>query len=232
MSVVIVTGATGASGRATCAALLAAGHSVAAVGRDADRLAKVDAQVAESATDGARLTTHVADVTEADAVSALVTQVKSAHGRVDGLAHLVGGWRGGKAFADNSDDDWRFLSVNLVESLRHLTLALHDDLVASPAGRVVIVSAAAAAKPTAGNANYATAKSAAEAWMLALADSFRRLQSGRKTDPTPQTATAVIGVVSWIGDDPKASSPTQVAAGIRAIVDGDAAELNGARVTL
>ena len=37
--------------------------------------------------------------------------------------------------------------------------------------------------------------------LLALADSFRSHQSGRKSDPTPQVAAAVIGVV-WLGRGP------------------------------
>ena len=50
----------------------------------------------------------------------------------------------------NTDDDWRFLSAALIDTLRHVTLAFHDDLVRSSAGRAVIVSATAAAAPTAG----------------------------------------------------------------------------------
>lgn len=240
MSVVVVTGATGASGRATCAALVAAGHRVAAVGRSADALEAVVAAIdggdggdgAGGTDTSAMVSTHVFDLTDPAAAPALAAEVRSAHGAVDGLVHLIGGWRGEKAFGDNGADDWAFLSANLVDTLRHVTLALHDDLVASPAGRAVIVSAAAAATPTAGNANYATAKAAAETWLLALADSFRAHQSGRKSDPTPQVAAAVIGVVSYIGDGAKATSPAAVADGILQIIGGDAADLNGTRFDL
>ncbi len=38
----------------------------------------------------------------------------------------------------------------------------------------MLVSQSGATKPTAGNAAYAAAKAAAEAWTLALADSFRK----------------------------------------------------------
>ncbi|WP_051510340.1 SDR family oxidoreductase [Intrasporangium oryzae] len=178
MSVVIVTGATGATGRATCAALVAAGHRVAAVDRDAEGLAAVAAEVASDA-----LTTHTCDLTDPSATRAAVDEVRTAHGRIDGLVHLVGGWRGGKAFTDNVDADWAVLSALLIDTLRHVTLAVHDDLVASPAGRAVIISAASVASPTAGNANYVAAKAAAEAWIAALADSFRAEQSGRKRTP-------------------------------------------------
>ena len=114
------------------------------------------------------------------AVCALAARVRDRFGAADGLVHLVGGFRGGASFTDNSDDDWRFLSAGLIDTLRHVTIAFHDDLARSSAGRAVIVSAQAAQKPAAGAANYAAAKAAAEAWMLALADSFRRMQSGKK----------------------------------------------------
>lgn len=227
MSVVIVTGATGATGRATCAALVTAGHRVAAVDLDAEGLDSVAAEVSSPA-----LTIHPCDLTDADATRAVVDEVRAAHGRVDGLVHLVGGWRGGKAFTDNVDADWAFLSGLLIDTLRHVTLAVHDDLVASPGGRAVIISAASVATPTAGNANYVAAKAAAEAWVGALADSFRSLQSGRAEDALPQTAAAVVGVVNWIGEGRTATTPAQLAEGIREMIDGDASALNGARVDL
>lgn len=227
MSVVIVTGATGATGRATCAALVTAGHRVAAIDLDAEGLDSVAAEVSSP-----RLTTHRCDLTDADATRAVVDEVRTAHGRIDGLVHLVGGWRGGKAFTDNSDADWAFLSGLLIDTLRHVTLAVHDDLVSSPAGRAIIISAASVAAPTAGNANYVAAKAAAEAWVGALADSFRGLQSGRGEDAPPQTAAAVVGVVNWIGEGRTATTPAQLAEGICEMIEGDAAALNGARVDL
>ena len=178
MRVVVVTGATGATGRATCAALLARGEQVVAVGRDAASLESLRAELG-SALDGqpgggtaGRLDTRVCDLLDGDAVQALAREVVADHGHVDALFHLVGGWRGGDRFTDSTDDDWRWLSGNLVDTLRHTTLALHDHLLASGRGRVAIVSAAAAQAPTAGNAAYASAKAAAETWLGALADSF------------------------------------------------------------
>ena len=153
---VVVVGAGSAAGRAVCAALVDAGHSVAAV------------DLREPEVPGT--TSYAVDATDHAAVSALASSIASA-GPVTGLVHLIGGWRGGKGFTDNTDEDWAFLSSMLIDTLRHTTRAFHDALLEAQ-GRVVIVSAEAAAKPTAGNANYATAKAAAEAWMQALAHSF------------------------------------------------------------
>ena len=222
--VVVVTGATGATGRATCAAVLARGEQVVAVGRDAASLESLHAElVADNAA--ARLDTRVCDLLDGDAVQGLARDVVADHGHVDALFHLVGGWRGGDRFTDSTDDDWRWLSGNLVDTLRHTTLALHDHLLASGRGRVAIVSAAAAQAPTAGNAAYASAKAAAETWLGALADSFG------SESATPGSA-AVVGVVRWIGTGRTATSPARIAEWLTGLLDGDPSALNGARVDL
>lgn len=221
--VVMVTGATGVAGRATCSALAAAGHRVVAVSRDGDALAAMSSDHVDP---------KPVDLADAAAVVALAAAVREQYGAIDGLVHLVGGWRGGKGFTSNTDEDWAFLSSNLIDTLRHATQAVHDDLVASRCGRAVIVSATAAAKPTAGNANYATAKAAAEAWLRALADSLRRNQSGRKDNPLPQTSAAVILVIKAIGDAAGFTSAEALASTITGLFDADAGELNGARIDL
>jgi len=224
--VVVVTGATGATGRATCEALLAHGHRVVAVGRDAESLGALAAALTSGDGDMTdRLDTRVCDLLDSEAVRSLAEEVVTAYGGVDALFHLVGGWRGGPSFTASTDDDWRWLSGNLVDTLRHTTLALHDALLASGRGRVAIVSAAAAATPTAGNAAYASAKAAAETWVAALADSFGG------DDATPGSA-AVIGVVKWIGEGRTATTPAEVADWLVGLLDADAAGLNGARVDL
>jgi 3-oxoacyl-[acyl-carrier protein] reductase len=218
--VVVVTGATGATGRATCAAVLGRGDRVVAVGRDAESLERLTSSLGDGL-----LETRVCDLLDGAAVQALGSDVVTAHGGVDALFHLVGGWRGSDSFTASTDDDWQWLSGNLVDTLRHTTLALHDPLLASGRGRVAIVSAAAAGAPTAGNAAYAAAKAAAETWLLALADSFATAAA------TPGSAASV-GVVRWIGKGAAATTPEQVAEWLAGLLDADPAALNGARVEL
>jgi 3-oxoacyl-[acyl-carrier protein] reductase len=230
--VVVVTGAAGPAGVAACTALRAAGATVVAVGHSPQRLAALADRIPG-------LQVEAVDLADADAVTALAARVREGRGRVDGLIHLVGGWRGGDTFTANSDSDWLFLSTSLIDTLRHTTLAFHDDLVRAPAGRVAIVSARAAAKPSAGSANYAAAKAAAEAWMLALADSFRR----SAPDSPDDGAAAVIFVIkALVTDQMRAESPDRRFPGFTDVADladrivelwvADSADLNGARITL
>ncbi len=234
--VVVVTGAAGALGPPTCSALAAAGATVVAVEYAPEPLAALQEKVPG-------LVGEVVDLTDTAAVSALAARVRDRFGALDGLVHLVGGFRGGGSFVDNTDEDWRFLSAGLIDTLRHVTIAFHDDLVRSAAGRAVIVSAQAAQKPAAGAAGYAAAKAAAEAWMLALADSFRRAQSGNKEQPVPQTSAATVLVIkALVTDKMRAEAPERKFPGFTDVADlaarivglwsEDAAALNGVRIPL
>jgi 3-oxoacyl-[acyl-carrier protein] reductase len=204
VTTVVVTGATGDAGRATTSALLAAGHSVVAVGSDLDRLSSVDATAR-----------FVCDLTDDTATRDLSAQVRAEVGPVDGLVHLVGGWRGG-----HEPDDWDWLEPRILTTLRLTTLAFHDDLTASPAGRLVTIGSTAAAKPTWGGANYATLKTAADAWAAAVASGWRKAG----------TAAAVTLIVSSIGGD---GTPVETVASRVATMWSEPADtLNGARISL
>jgi len=231
--VVVVTGAAGPAGAAATSTLRAAGATVVAVGHSPERLSALAER-----NPGVRV--EVVDLSDEDAVTAMAARVREDLGRVDGLIHLVGGYRGGDTFTSNTEADWRFLSSGLIDTLRHTTLALHDDLVRARAGRVAIVSARAAANPGAGSANYAAAKAAAEAWMLALADSFRRSGAAGSSDGG---AAAVIFVIkALVTEQMRADAPDRKFPGFTDVADladrivelwaADAAELNGARIAL
>ncbi|RZU63027.1 SDR family NAD(P)-dependent oxidoreductase [Zhihengliuella halotolerans] len=162
---VVVAGATSASGVAACTALARAGMRVAAVGSDPARIARL-AEAHES------ITGYACDLTDPTAVAGLADNVRRDLGPVDGLIHLVGGWRGGKTLADQTDEDWDFLHSRVMTTLRNTTRAFNDDVATSDAGRVAIVSAESVGAPTAGGANYAAVKAAAETWTLAMAQGY------------------------------------------------------------
>lgn len=82
----VVTGAGSGMGRELALALLARGAQVAAV----DRAPAGLAALATDAGAGERLSTHVVDITDADAVRALPQAVLAAYGAVDGLINNAG----------------------------------------------------------------------------------------------------------------------------------------------
>lgn len=222
---VVVAGATSAAGVAVATALARAGMQVAAVGSDASRIARV-AEVHEL------ITGYACDLTDPAAVAGLADDVRRDLGPVDGLIHLVGGWRGGKTLADQSDADWDFLHSRVMTTLRNTTRAFNDDVAASDAGRVAIVSSESVPAPAAGGANYAAVKAAAETWTLAMAQGY---DGGR--------AAAVVLVIKALVDaamraerpDRKFPGFTDVevlgAAAVQ-LFTLDATEINGRRLRL
>lgn len=238
---ILVAGASGASGRAVSAALRAAGAQVIAVGSNPEHL-----QSAYANDDG--VLTFACDLADPGSVRELAERVGAEAGSIDGLVHLVGGWRGGKGIAGQTDEDWDFLHRNLVTTLRNTTRAFYDDLAASAHGRAVIVSATAVDSPTAGGANYAAAKAAAESWMLSVADGFRRdhaaaAKTGMKETPEAEHSAAVVLVIKALVDDTmRAGNPEKPFTGFTDVADlatavknlfgTPAAEINGRRIPL
>lgn len=189
-AVIAVAGAGGPAGQAAVARLARAGAIIEAADADERRL---DDAVALAPP--GRATGRVVDLSGPTATRAWAEDVERRHGRVDGLVHLVGGWRGGKEFGDNTAEDWVYLHNLLIRTVQNTSLAFHDALARAPRGRFVLVSATAAAHPTAGNAGYAAAKAAAEAWTLAMADSFRRIRADAAPGEAADGPAATILVV-------------------------------------
>ena len=228
-AVIAVAGAGGGAGAAVVRRLAAAGATVAMADRST---AHLDGIVAEVAAKGGVAQPYAVDLLDEAATKAWAEQIAEKFGRIDGLVHLVGGWRGGKPITEADPADWELLSNLLIRTVQHTSRAFHDALRASPFGRYILVSAAAASHPTATNAAYAAAKAAAEAWTLAVADSFRGSAA----------AATVLVVNALVTPAMRAAKPQAKFAGLTdvdelgaqivALWDRPAAEVNGERVWL
>ncbi|MGW6458858.1 SDR family NAD(P)-dependent oxidoreductase [Streptomyces sp. NPDC055078] len=236
-AVVAVAGAGGPAGRATLLRLAEAGATVVGSDADPERLAlAVDA--ARYAHGGATVTGDTVDLLDPAATREWADKTEKEFGRIDGLVHLVGGWRGSASFAATELADWGVLERLLIRTVQHTSLAFHDGLLRSDRGRFLLISAAGASKPTAGNAVYAASKAAAEAWTLALADGFRKAGG----DQGPRTAAAILIVKALVHDAMRAERPnakfagftdvTELADAIAGVWDRPAREVNGQRLWL
>ena len=106
------------------------------VGNDPERLAEaVDA--ARYASGGAAVTGDTVDLLDLDSTRDWALRTEKEFGRVDGLVHLVGGWRGSETFTKTSLDDWDFLELLLIRTVQHTSLAFFEP----PAQRARPVSA-------------------------------------------------------------------------------------------
>jgi NAD(P)-dependent dehydrogenase (short-subunit alcohol dehydrogenase family) len=227
--VIAIAGVGGGLGPVVAERLAAAGATVAGTDRSQEAL---DSLAADLKLPPERWDGRAVDLLDEDATRAWCDALVERFGRVDGLVHLVGGWRGGQPLHEAPLADWDLLHDLLVRTVQHTTRAFHDQLAAGPHGRFVLVSAKQAQSPSNANAAYASAKAAAEAWTLALADGFG-----------PGGATANIVVVEAIltprmrEESPDAEYPTftpaeDVADAIAFLCSDAAEKMNGQRFAL
>ncbi len=227
--VIAIAGVGGGLGPLVAAELAGAGAIVAGTDRDQGLLDSLpgDLDIPAERWDG-----RAVDMLDEDAVGTWCAALVEHFGRVDGLVHLVGGWRGGQPLHEAPLADWNLLHELLIRTVQHTTRAFHAQLAASEHGRFVLVSAKQAQEPTNTNAAYAAAKAAAEAWTLAFADGFE-----------PGGATANVVVVDAIltprvreenpGKDFPTFTPAEQVAEAIAFLCSDAAEkMNGQRLRL
>lgn len=167
--VIAIAGVGGGLGPAVARRLADGGATLALADRNADRLGEAGEELGLPKD---RLDLQVVDLLDEEAARAWCGSLQERFGRVDGLLHLVGGWRGGDPLASFDLGDYEWLHDLLVRTLQHSTRAFHDALAASGRGRFALVSSAQAQDPEGANAAYAAAKGAAESWTLALADSL------------------------------------------------------------
>ncbi|MGQ0622478.1 MAG: SDR family oxidoreductase [Panacagrimonas sp.] len=86
--VVIVTGGGSGIGRCTAHELARLGATVALVGRNPEKLARVSSEILE---DGGKTSTHVCDIRDEATVIATIEAILAQHGRIDGLVNNAGG---------------------------------------------------------------------------------------------------------------------------------------------
>jgi NAD(P)-dependent dehydrogenase (short-subunit alcohol dehydrogenase family) len=226
--VIAIAGVGGGLGPLVAARLAKGGATVAGT----DRHQEVLDSVAADLDIGERWDGRAVDLLDEEATRRWCAALVERFGRVDGLVHLVGGWRGGQPLHEAPLSDWDLLHDLLVRTVQHTTRAFHDQLGASEHGRFVLVSAKQAQSPSNTNAAYAAAKAAAEAWTLAFADGFG-----------PGGATANIVVIDALltpqmrvenpGKDFPTFTPAEQVAEAIAFLCSDAGEkMNGQRLPL
>jgi len=155
--VFVVTGGGSGIGREVVLALLKRGARVAAVDLSAERLAGT---VELAGRDADRLTTHVVNVTDGDAVALLPHEVIDAHGAVDGLLNVAGIIQKFVHFneLEVADID-RVLSVNFW-GVVHMVQAFLPHLLERPQAALLNVSSMGAFIPVPGQTVYGASKAA------------------------------------------------------------------------
>jgi NAD(P)-dependent dehydrogenase (short-subunit alcohol dehydrogenase family) len=142
---IVITGAAGGLGSAVCRVFVDAGVQIVAIDRHWKETQSFP--------------TLNADLSTAEGATAMIEQT-SAHGPIDGLVHLVGGFAGGKPIAEMDDETWdTMMNVNVKVALNAIRAALKPMIVARR-GRVVAIGSRAAVEPLPNFAAYAVSKAA------------------------------------------------------------------------
>lgn len=224
--VIAIAGAAGNLGPTVVGRLAQTGARLCLCGRDRSKL---DAVVADT---GADADVDVVDLLDADATKAWAGELAGRHGGIDGLVHLVGGWRGGEPIEEAPLEDWDELSNLLVRTLQHATQAFAPHLLGSGRGRFVDVSTGQAQAPTHTNAVYAAAKAAAETWTLALADRFKGSGATANLVVVGAIVTPAMREASPDKDFATFTPAEEIAEAIAYLSSDAAASMNGQRLTL
>jgi NAD(P)-dependent dehydrogenase (short-subunit alcohol dehydrogenase family) len=148
--VVLVTGANGGLGTSVTQAFLDAGAMVIGTSR----------KIRQSDFVGADFTAIPAEISSSQAAKVLLDQVVSRYGRLDVLAHTVGGFAGGSSVADTDDATFqRMFELNLNATFYLLRAAI-PVLRKSGNGRIVAIGSRAALEPGPNVGAYSASKAA------------------------------------------------------------------------
>src|SRR6266853_761225 len=148
--VVLVTGATGGLGTYVTQAFLDAGATVIGTSR----------KIQQSDFNNPAFTALSAEISTREGAKALVDQVVARFGKLDVLAHTVGGFTGGQSIADTDDATFqRMLDLNL-NCVFHILRAAVPSLRKTGNGRVIAIGSRATLEPGAGVGAYSASKAA------------------------------------------------------------------------
>jgi NAD(P)-dependent dehydrogenase (short-subunit alcohol dehydrogenase family) len=218
--VVVITGATGATGGAAARAFAARGDSLALLSRDP---AKLDALARGLGLSGERVLTQAVDLRDAAALRAAAEAVSAKFGAVHILIHLVGGWTGGKTLTETDLEDFKLMLRQHAHSTFNLFQAFVPHLVAAGWGRVLTISTPSASRPAAKRGAYVAAKAAQEALFLTLAEEVKG--SG-------VTANLIVVNAIDVENQGKGATPDEIVAAMLYLCSDAGGAINGARLPL
>jgi NAD(P)-dependent dehydrogenase (short-subunit alcohol dehydrogenase family) len=169
--VVLVTGGAGNLGRAVTRTFLENGARVAVPLYKTDTKESLEPLAQQF---GRNLHTFLLDLTTERGADDAVKQVVEWGGRIDAVAHLVGGWFGGSPLADTPVEGWdRMMDLN-VKSAYLVARATIPRMLAGGGGSLVFVSSRTSREGRAGNVAYAVSKAALNILVESVADEYRK----------------------------------------------------------
>lgn len=218
--VIVITGATGATGRQAAQAFAGRGASLALLSKNQGKL---DALALGLHLPPGRLLTGSVDLLDEPALRDSAGAITGKFGRVDILIHLVGGWTGGATLTESAPKDLKFMLDQHAWTTYHLVRAFLPAMRANAWGRVIAVSSPIAIGPSAKMGPYAVGKAAQETLLLTLADEFKG---------THLTANIIqVKSIDATGEG-KGTSPEEIVSAMVYLCSEEAGKINGARIPM
>ena len=148
--IALVTGANGGLGISVTQALLDAGATVVGVSRN----------IRQSDFKHPSFRALAVELSSGESANKLVDQVASKFGRIDVLAHLIGGFAGGKTIAETDDATFEnMLDLNLKAGF-YVLRAVIPRMRQAGSGRIIAIASRAAEDPGPGVGAYSASKAA------------------------------------------------------------------------
>jgi len=217
---ILISGATGGLGSLATKTFAAQGHNMALL--DIDQ-SKLDSLTHDLNLPSERLYTQTLNLLDQQAVLDSAQAVHSKFGGVHALFHLVGGWTGGKTFAEASNDDLEFMLNQHVRTTFNLFKAYSTQLASNDWGRVIIITASTVPHPAGKSGAYTAAKAAQENMALSLAAELKGTG----------TTVNIIQVRAIDNENKgKGTTPAEIVSAMQYLFSEEANKINGARIPL
>jgi acetoacetyl-CoA reductase len=171
--VALITGGVGGIGTAVCKRLATDGHFVVANFAIAGSEAKWQQAMAAAGLNGTSSALAFGDVTDFEAMGAMVKKIEAEHGPIAILVNCAGITRD-STFRKMTPDQWRAVMSTNLDSVFNVTRHVIDGMVERGWGRVINISSVNAVRGQFGQTNYAAAKAGILGFTKSLAQEVVR----------------------------------------------------------
>ena len=220
--IVLVTGANGGLGTYVTSAFLQAGATVIGTSR----------KIQQSEFPSAKFTAIPAALSTSEGAAALVKGVMTRFGRIDVLAHTVGGFAGGQQVADTDEAAFaQMFEVNFKATL-YILRAIIPVMRKQKSGRIIGIGSRAALEPGASVGAYSASKAAMLSLMRTVAlenqdagITANVILPGTMDTPANRKAMANADFSKWV-------QPASVASVILLLAGDGGRDINGAAIPI
>lgn len=220
--VVLITGAKGGLGSFVTERFLEEGATVVGTSRS----------IKQSNFSSPKFTAMPVDFSNGAAVSELADQIVERFGKIDVLAHVLGGFAGGQSVAETDDKTWERMRDQNLTSAFHILRAVVPYMRKAKYGRIVAVGSLAAVEPHAGLGAYVVSKTALVALVrtLALENADSNITAnvvlpGTMDTPANRAAMPKADFTKWV-------QPSEVAKLILTLASEESAQISNTLVPI